>query len=82
MLDRRIHVEPLRRRLLAGDHDVDVVAAAQTMVRHRQQRVGVRRQIDADDICFFVHDVIDKTRVLMAEPVVVLPPHVRTEQIV
>ena len=29
--DRRVHVQPLQRRLLAGDDDVDVVAAAQAV---------------------------------------------------
>jgi hypothetical protein len=37
VLDRRVHRQPLRRRLLAGDDDVDVVAAAQAVVGHRQQ---------------------------------------------
>ena len=44
------------------------------MVGHRQQRVGVRRQIDAHDIRFLVHDVIDEARVLMRETVVILTP--------
>ena len=32
MLDGRVHVQPLRRGLLAGDDHVDVIAAAQAMV--------------------------------------------------
>ena len=35
VLDRLIHGQPLRRRLLAGHDDIDVVAAAQAMVGHR-----------------------------------------------
>ena len=42
-----VHVQPLRRRLLAGDDHVDAVAAAQAMVGDGQQRIGVGRQIDA-----------------------------------
>ena len=76
MLDRLVHRQPLRSRLLAGDDDVDVVAAAQAVIGHRQQRVGVRRQIDADDLRFLVHDVIDEAGVLVAESVVILPPDV------
>ena len=34
VLDRLVHRQPLRRRLLAGDDDVDVVAAAQAVVGH------------------------------------------------
>src|SRR5215467_6440448 len=45
-----VDVEPGRLRLLAGDHDVDVVAAAQAVVDRAQQRVRVRRQVDADDL--------------------------------
>ena len=54
VLDRRVHVEPLRRRLLARDDDVDVVPAAQAVIGDREQRVGVRRQIDADDLRLLV----------------------------
>ena len=64
-------------RLLAGHDDVDVVAAAQAVVGHREQRVGVRRQVDPDDLGLLVHDVVDEARVLVAEAVVVLPPDVR-----
>ena len=62
MLHRGIHREPLRRRMFARNHDIDVVAAAQAVVDHREQTVGVRRQIDADDFGFLVHDVIDEAR--------------------
>ena len=82
MFDGRIHVEPLQLRLFAADDHVHVIPAAQAMVGHRQQRVGVRRQIDADHFGLLVHDVINETRVLMAEAVVILPPHQRTEQII
>ena len=82
MLDRLVHGQPLRRRLLAGDDDVDVVAAAQAMVGHRQQAIGVRRQIDPDDFRLLVDDVVDEAGVLVAKAVVVLPPDVARQQIV
>jgi hypothetical protein len=75
MLHGRIHVEILQRGLFAGDNDVDVIAAPQTVVCDGEQRVGIRRQIDADDFGLLVDDVIDKARVLVAEAVVILPPH-------
>jgi hypothetical protein len=61
---------------LPGDDDVDIITATQAVIRDRQQRVGIRRKIDADDIGFLVHDVIDEAGVLMTEPVVILPPDV------
>ena len=50
VLDRRVHVEPLVLGLLAGDDHVDVVAAAEAVVGHAQQRVGVGRQVDANHL--------------------------------
>ena len=82
MLDGRVHVEPLRLGLLSGDDHVDIIAAAQAVVGHRKQGIGVRRKIDADDVGFLVHHVVDEARVLMAEAVVVLPPDVRGEQVI
>jgi hypothetical protein len=52
------------------------------VVGHRQQRVGVGRQVDADDLGLLVDHVVDEARVLVAEAVVVLPPDVRGEQVV
>ena len=82
VLDGGVHVQPLRRGLFAGDDDIDVVAAAQAMVGDGEQGVGVRRQIDADDLGLLVHHVVNEAGVLVAEAVVVLPPHVRGEQVV
>src|SRR5438270_9394655 len=54
VLDRLIHRQPLRGRLLARNDDIDVVAAAQAVVGDRQQAIGVGRQIDSDDLSFLV----------------------------
>ena len=78
----RIDVEPLPLRLLAGDDQVDVVAAAQTVIRDRQQAVRVGRQIDAHDVGFLVRDMIDKAGILMRKAVVILPPDMRGEQVI
>ena len=77
VLDRRVHVQPLQRGLLAGDNDIDIIAAAQAVIGDRKQAVGVRRQVDAHDVGFLVDYVIDEAGVLMAEAVVILPPDVR-----
>jgi hypothetical protein len=82
MDDGRVHGEPLRKRVFAGDHDVDVIAASQAMIEDRQQAVRIGRQVDPDDIGLFVDDVIEETGILMGEAVVILLPHVRGEQIV
>ena len=44
------------------------------MVGDREQAICVRRQIYADDLGFFVNDVVDEAGVLVTEAVVVLPP--------
>ena len=72
----------MRCRLLAGDNDVDVIATAQAVVGDRQQAVGVGRQIDANNLGFLVDDVVDETGILMAEPVVILPPYMTGKKIV
>jgi len=53
-----------------------VVAAAEAMVGHGQQAVGVGWQVDADDLRLLVDDVVNEPRVLMTETVVVLAPDV------
>ena len=53
--------------MLARDDDVDVVAAAQAVVGDREERVGVGRQVDADDVRLLVHHVVDEPGVLMGE---------------
>ena len=82
VLDRLVHGQPLGRRLLAGDDDIDVVPAAQAVIGDRQQAVSVRRQIDPDDLRLLVYDVVDEPGVLMAEAVVVLPPYVAGQQVI
>ena len=60
MADCGIHVQPIRGRLLARDDEIDVVAAAQAVIGNGKQRVGVRGQVNANDIRFFIGDVIDE----------------------
>ncbi len=52
------------------------------MISDRQQTVGIRRKIDADDLGLLVDNVINEPRVLMAEAVVVLPPDVARQEVV
>jgi hypothetical protein len=69
--------EVVQRGLLARHDHVHVVARAQAVVGDREQAIGVRRQVDADDLGLLVDDVIDEARVLVGETVVVLTPDVR-----
>ena len=61
-IDRRVHVSHCGGGMLAGDHDVDVMAAAQAVVHDGEEAVGVGGEIDADDIGLLVDDVIDEAR--------------------
>ena len=74
MIDGGIHRQPLRSRMLAGHDHIDVAAAAQTVIHHRQQAVGVRRQVHAHDLGFLVDHMVEKTRILMRESIVILAP--------
>ena len=76
VLDGSFHVEPLQSRLFARHDHVDVIPAAQAVIGHRKKRVGVGRQIDANDVRFLVHHKINEPGVLVTESVVVLPPDV------
>ena len=77
-----IHVQPLEFRLFAADNHIDVIAAAQAMIGYRQQSVGIRREINTDHLRLLVDNVVNETRILMAESIVILPPDQRTKQVI
>ena len=77
-----VDVQPLRRRVLSCDDDVDVGAAPQAVVGDREQAVRVRRQVDPDHLGLLVDHVVDEARVLVAEAVVVLAPDVGGDQVI
>jgi len=82
VLDRSLHRQPLRRRVLARDYDIDVMTAAQAMVHHRQQAVCVWRKIHAHDLGLLVDHMVDESGILMREAIVILTPHMRRQQII
>ena len=82
MQSRLLGVEPVRRVVLARHDHVHVVTATQAMLGDLQQSIGIRREIYADDFGNLVRDVVDETRVLVGEAVVVLTPDVRGQQVV
>ena len=82
MFDGGVHGEPLGRGVLARDDDVHVVAAPQAMIHNRQQAVRIGRHVDAHHLGLPVDHVVDEAGVLMRKAVVVLPPDMRSEQVV
>jgi hypothetical protein len=74
MLDRGIDAKPLRRRLLARNDDIDPVPAPEAMVGDKEQGIGIRWEIDPNDVRLLIRDVVDEAGVLMAEAVMVLTP--------
>ena len=73
--DRRLHVQKLDVLFLVRDDNVDVVHATQTVVCNRQERVGIGRQIDAHRLGALVCHNIQKSRILVSETIMVLPPY-------
>ncbi len=71
-----LHGQPLRGGLLAGNDHVDAIIGPKTMVGNPEQRIGIGRKIDANDVGLLVDHEIDETGILMAEAVVVLSPDV------
>jgi hypothetical protein len=59
-----------------------LMPAAQAVIGHRQEAVGVGGEIDADGVSFFVDGVVDEARVLMRQAIVILSPHVGSEEVV
>ena len=82
MHHRVVHGQPLREGVLACNHYVDVMPAAQAVIEDRQQTIGVGRQINAHDIGLLIDDVVEEAGILVREAVVILLPDVRGEQIV
>src|SRR5215469_12112620 len=78
--DGFIHIQILQVQLFVRNDYVDVVLAAQAVIGYRQQAVGVRREINARYCSALVQNHVQKTGVLMREPVVILPPDRRRDQ--
>ena len=62
MRDGGVHGQPLGGVVLAANHDIDVIPAAQAMIHDRQEAVGVGREVDAHDLGLLVDDVVDEAR--------------------
>ena len=58
------------------------MTTAQAMVERRQQAVGIRRQVNPDNVRLFVDHVIEEPGVLMRETVMILLPDVRGQQVI
>jgi hypothetical protein len=82
VLDGGVHRQPLRGRVLARDHEVHVMTAAQAVVHDREQTVGVGRKVRSHYLRLLVHDEVDEAGILVREAVVVLAPDVRGQEVV
>ena len=61
--------------LLVGDDDVDVIPTPEAVVGYRQQAVGIGGEVHPHHFGTLVDRQIDVAGILVAEAVVVLPPH-------
>ena len=57
-------------------NDIHVIPAAQAAINHRQQAVGIGRQVHAHDVDLLVDHMVDEARILVRETVVDLLPDV------
>src|SRR6266851_4611984 len=46
-----------------------------------EQAIGVGRKVNANDVDFLIYHMIDEAGILMSESIVILPPHVRSQQV-
>src|SRR5664280_1510405 len=74
------HCKPLRQRMFSCNHYVDIMPAAQAMIKDRQQTIGIRRQISTNNISLLIDNMVEETRILMCESVMILLPYMRSEQ--
>jgi uncharacterized protein with HEPN domain len=79
MRNRLVHGQEVGVRLFARNDDVDVLARPQAVVIGGQQRVGVWWQVHPDHRRALIHHMVDETRILMAESVVILSPDMAGE---
>ena len=77
---RRIHIQVHQVLLLVCHNHIHIILAAQAVVRHTQQAVRIRRQIDPRHLRALVAHHIQKSWVLVRKPVMILPPHHRRDQ--
>ncbi|MNN11093.1 hypothetical protein D3C81_1240350 [compost metagenome] len=61
--------------MLGGDDQVDLLTVVQDRIKHGQQRIGVRRQILADELRLLVSQMAQQTWILVRISVVILLEH-------
>ena len=74
VLDGLLHGEVLHSRVLGGHDHIDIVAAADTVVKTAEQAVGIGRQVQPHHIGGLVGNMVPKAGVLMGKAIVVLGP--------
>ena len=69
--DGIFHAQELKVVLLVSYYDVDVVCRAEAVVHGAQQAVGIRRQVNADNLGRLVHNDGEEARILVSETIVI-----------
>jgi hypothetical protein len=68
------HGEVLEVFLLVGNDNVHIVLTAKAVVHRREQTVGIRRKINANNFRALVGDDVKEAGVLVSETIVILSP--------
>src|SRR5260221_5512922 len=72
----------MKLRLLIDDYQVEIIMTAEAVVSDREQAVSIRRQVNATTAWLLAHEIVDKSRSLMAETIVVVSPAGGCEQVI
>src|SRR3989442_10876802 len=82
VLHSGIYYKILEGRLFPRGDEVDVIATAQTVIGPGEEGVSIGGEVHANHSGLLIDGVIDKAGVLMRKPIVILPPHMRRQQVV
>ena len=67
-------------RLFIREYYIHLLVAAKSVISNAQQAVLIRRKINPRHLWTLVRHYIQKSGVLMCEPIVILPPHQGRDQ--
>lgn len=70
-----LHVEKLQMVLLVGNDYIYVASTVKAVIHRAQETVSIRRQIDPHNLRRLVGNNVEKSRILVSEPVVILTPN-------
>src|SRR5664280_522235 len=77
-----VHCKPLWECMFSCNHNINVMPAAQAVIKNRQQAVCIWWKVNTYYISFLVHDMVEEARILVRETIVILLPNMGCKQIV